>query len=203
MREARSYPQTLLFLAAYLFYNDGIQTVATLAPTFGVHELQLEQDVIILVVLMVQFVAFCGALLLGAMARRWGAKRVVLGSLVCWVGVSGAGYLLQVGAVGQFFALGFVMGIVLGGSQALSRSLFSHLIPRGREAEYFGLYQVSERGTSWLGTFFFGLALQWTGSYRVAIASLIVFFVSGFVLLALVNMRRGIAAVGNTPPKKV
>lgn len=203
LREARSYPQTLLFLAAYLFYNDGIQTVATLAPTFGVHELQLEQDVIILVVLMVQFVAFCGALLLGAMARRWGAKRVVLGSLVCWVGVSGAGYLLQVGAVGQFFALGFVMGIVLGGSQALSRSLFSHLIPRGREAEYFGLYQVSERGTSWLGTFFFGLALQWTGSYRVAIASLIVFFVSGFVLLALVNMRRGIAAVGNTPPKKV
>lgn len=203
LSEARRYPQTLLFLGAYLLYNDGIQTVATLAPTFGAVELELGQDVIIGTVLMAQFVAFCGSLVMGAMARFWGAKRVVLGSLVCWAAVVSASYLLEVGAVGQFLALGFVIGFVLGGSQALSRSLFSHLIPRGREAEYFGLYQVTERGTSWLGTFLFGLALQATGSYRAAIVSLIVFFVSGFVLLALVNVRRGVVAVGNRPPEKL
>lgn len=202
LREARRFPQTLLFLAAYLLYNDGIQTVATLAPTYGAVELELDQQVIIVTVLMVQFVAFCGALLLGAMARFWGAKRVVLGSLACWTAVVGVSYLLETGVVWQFFALGFVIGLVLGGSQALSRSLFSHLIPQGREAEYFSLYQITERGTTWLGTFIFGLTLQWTGSYRAAIVSLIVFFVSGSVLLAMVNVRRGIAAVGNTPPDR-
>ncbi|MQA88349.1 MAG: MFS transporter [Streptosporangiales bacterium] len=203
LREARSFPQTLLFLAAFLLYNDGIQTVATLAPTFGVHELELDQEIIIVTVLMVQFVAFLGALLLGALARVFGARRVVLASLVCWIGVASVSYFLEVGAVGQFFALGFVIGLVLGGSQALSRSLFSHLVPPRREAEYFSLYQITERGTTWLGTFLAGIALQWTGSYRAAILSLLVFFVAGLVLLALVNMRRGIEAVGNEQPNKV
>ena len=99
-----------------------------------------------------------------------------------------------------FLALGLLIGIVLGGTQALSRSLYSQLIPRGREAEYFSLYQAMERGTSWLGTLIFGLVYQLTLSYRWAIVCLIAFFVIGGYLLSRVDMRRGIVEAGNPVP---
>ena len=95
------------------------------------------------------------------------------------------------------------IGLVLGGSQALSRSLYSQLVPRGREAEYFSLYQACERGTSWLGTLLFGLVHQFTGSYRWAIVALVVFFVVGIVLLRRVDVRRGIVEAGNDVPAVV
>ena len=102
-----------------------------------------------------------------------------------------------------FVALGGAIGLVLGGSQALSRSLFSQLIPPGKEGEYFGLYEISDKGTSWLGPLLFGLAYDITRSYRVAIVSLLVFFVVGMALLLAVPMRRAIAAAGNVPPHKL
>ncbi len=203
LRASRAYPHTLLFLAAYLLYNDGIQTVITLTATYGTEELELEQSTLILAILMVQFVAVLGALLLGALARFFGAKRVVLASLVLWTAVVVVGYFLKAGATLQFYLLAAFIGIVLGGSQALSRSLFSHMIPRGQEAEYFSLYEISERGTSWLGTLIFGLMLQLTGSYRSALVSLVIFFVAGFALLAVVNVRRAILEAGNLPPERV
>jgi len=92
---------------------------------------------------------------------------------------------------------------VLGGTQALSRSFYSQLIPRGREAEYFSLYQACERGTSWLGTLIFGLVHQWTDSYRPAVFALIGFFVVGLALLSKVDSRRGIAEAGNRAPAVV
>jgi MFS transporter, UMF1 family len=203
LRAARAYPQTLLFLAAYLLYNDGIQTVITLTATYGQEELRFDTSTIISVTLMVQFVAFFGALLSGVFARFFGAKRVVLASLILWIGAVVGGYFLEAGATGQFYLLAVFIGIVLGGSQALSRSLFSHMIPQGQEAEYFSLYEISERGTSWLGPLIFGLTLQLTGSYRSALVSLIVFFVTGFVLLVIVNVHRAIVEAGNVPPERV
>jgi UMF1 family MFS transporter len=203
LRAARAYPKTLLFLAAYLLYNDGIQTVITLTATYGQAELRFDTSTIISVTLMVQFVAFLGALVLGVFARFFGAKRVVLASLILWTSAVAGAYFLEAGAVGQFYVLAAFIGIVLGGSQALSRSLFSHMIPPGREAEYFSLYEISERGTSWLGPLIFGLTLQLTGSYRSALASLVVFFVAGFVLLVMVNVRRAIVEAGNSPPERV
>ncbi len=203
LRGARSYPQTLLFLVAYLLYNDGIQTVITLSATYGGEELDLGQSTLISAILMVQFVAFLGALLLGALANIFGAKRVVLGSLILWTAVIAVSYSLQAGAAWQFYLLAAFIGIVLGGSQALSRSLFSHMIPPGQEAEYFSLYEISERGTSWLGPLLFGLTYQITGSYRSALASLVIFFVAGFLLLAVVNVRRAITEAGNQPPERV
>ena len=201
--EARSYPHTLKFLLAYLVYNDGIQSVIALASIYGVEELDLEQSTLISAILLVQFVAFLGALLLGRLALRFGAKRVILASLVLWAATVGLAYFVQEGATGQFYALAALIGLVLGGSQALSRSLFSQLIPRGREAEYFGLYEISERGTSWLGALTFGLVFQLTGSYRNAIFSLVAFFVLGFVLLARVDIRRAIREAGNEQPALV
>jgi UMF1 family MFS transporter len=201
--EARTYPQTLAFLLAYLVYNDGIQSVIALASVYGVEELDLEQSTLISAILLVQFVAFLGALLLGRLARHFGAKRVILASLVLWAATVGVAYFLQEGAAGQFFALAVLIGLVLGGSQALSRSLYSQLIPRGKEAEYFGLYEISERGTSWLGALTFGLVFQVTGSYRSAIFSLVAFFAIGFVLLARVDIRRAVREAGNEQPSLV
>ena len=203
LRGARAYPRTLLFLAAYLFYNDGIQSVILLSAVYGVNELELEQSTIIVAILMVQFVAFAGALALGGLARTFGAKRIVLGSLVLWTLVVTAAYSLEEGATTQFFALAAFIGFVLGGSQALSRSLYSQMIPRGKEAEYFSLYEISERGTSWLGAVTFATVNQLTGSYRAALLSLVFFFVVGFALLTTLNVRRAIAEAGNPPPERV
>src|SRR5581483_3695334 len=173
LRGLRGFPQTLLFLLAYLLYNDGIQTVISLSTEFGQEELGLGLATLSGTILMVQFVAFGGALGFGVVARALGSKRAVLASLVIWAGVILYAFALLRTAT-QFVALAAVIAIVLGGSQALSRSLFSLMIPKGREAEYFSLYEVSDRGTSWLGPLLAGLALQLTGSYRIAIVSLLV-----------------------------
>ncbi|MGY1605203.1 MFS transporter [Geodermatophilus sp. SYSU D00815] len=203
LRELRAFPLTLWFLGAYLLFNDGVQTVISLSATYATEELGLEQDVLTGAILMVQVVAIFGALGLGRLAGRYGAKRVVLGALVAWIGVLLAAFFLQAGAVGQFYALAAVIGLVQGGTQALSRSLFSQLIPAGKEAEYYGFYEISDRGTSWLGPLAFGLTYQLTGSYRLAIVSLVVFFVAGFVALATLPMRRAVEQAGNVVPERL
>jgi UMF1 family MFS transporter len=114
-----------------------------------------------------------------------------------------AAYFVQAGAATQFYLLAVVIGFVLGGTQALSRSLFSQLIPAGKEAEYFGFYEISDRGTSWLGPFLFALTYQLTESYRYAIFSLVFFFVAGGILLARLDLRRAIVEAGNTPPERL
>ncbi|MCB0022375.1 MAG: MFS transporter, partial [Caldilinea sp.] len=153
--------------------------------------------------LMVQFVAFFGALFFGYLARWVGAKRAIIISLVIWTGVTIYAFspLLQTGR--QFFVMGAVIALVLGGSQALSRSLFSQMIPKGQETEYFGLYEVSERGTSWLGPLLFGLAIQFTDSYRISVLALGIFFIAGLILLPMVDVRRAIVEAGNEVPDKV
>lgn len=197
---ARRYPQTLLFLLAYLLYNDGIQAVIALSSQFGQEELGLPISTLTAAILMVQFVAFFGALAFGMLARRIGSKRAILLSLVIWVLTTLGGFLIQRGSAAQFFVLAAFIALVLGGSQAISRSAFSLMIPKGQEAEYFSLYEVSERGTSWLAPLFFGLALQYTGSYRIALTSLVVFFVAGFALLTRVDIRRAAREAGNQAP---
>lgn len=203
LQHARAFPQTLLFLAAYLFFNDGVQTVIYASSVYGSEELGFETDTLFLAILVVQIVAIFGALLLGRLAGRFGAKRVVVSSLGAWVVVILFGFVLPEKSLVPFLVLAAAIGLVLGGTQALSRSLFSQLVPRGREAEYFSLYQACERGTSWLGTLAFGLAHQLTGSYRVAIVVLVVFFVVGGLLLHRVDVREGIRAAGNEAPAVV
>lgn len=203
LRDLRHYPQTLLFLVGYLFYNDGIQTVIYASSVFGQEELKLTTDTLIITILVVQFVGVAGALLFGRLAALIGARRAVLISLVLWCVVVGVGYFLPERRAALFITLGAFIGLVLGGSQALSRSLYSQLVPRGREAEYFSLYQATERGTSWFGTLLFGLIYQGTGSYRSAIVALVAWFLLGGTLLALVRVRRGIEMAGNEVPAVV
>ncbi len=189
------YPHTLLFLLAYLLYNDGIQTVIALSSQFGQEELGLPMSTLATAILMVQFVAFLGALAFGGVARAIGAKAAVTLSLVIWIGAVVYAYA-WLRSTADYFLLAAVIAVVLGGSQALSRSLFSLMIPRGQEAEYFSFYEVSDRGTSWIGPLLFGLALQFTGSYRIAILSVTVFFVAGLVLLAPVDVGRAAREAG-------
>ena len=201
--QLRRYPQTLLFLAAYLLYNDGIQAIIALASVFGAEELGLPQGVLIPAILMVQFVAFFGALGFGWVAQRIGAKRTIQISLLIWTAVVIYGYFMPREVPTQFFLLAGVIALVLGGSQALSRSIFSLMIPTGQEAEYFSIYEISERGTSWLAPLFFGLAFQFTGSYRIALVSLMIFFIAGLGILFLVNIRRAVEEAGNVAPSHV
>lgn len=203
VKDMRRHPLTLSFLLAYLVYNDGVQTVISQASVYGSEELGLEQSTLIVAVLLVQILAVVGALAMGRLARAYGAKRTILGSLVAWTLTIGAGYFLPSGAPTWFFLLAVGIGLVLGGTQALSRSLFSHLVPAGKEAEYFSAYETSDRGMSWVGPLVFGLAYQLTGSYRDAIVSLVAFFVIGFVLLARVPVRQAVRDAGNPVPARI
>ncbi len=203
LADLRGYPQTLTFLLAYVFYNDGIQTVISAASIFGQEQLKLSSGQLILTILVVQFVGFGGSVVFGRVAALVGAWRTVLASLVLWCLVVAIGYVVPERQFAAFLALAVLIGLVLGGSQALSRSLYSQLVPAGREAEYFSLYQSAERGTSWFGTLLFGVVFQVTGSYRNAIVALVVFFLVGGALLSRVDVRQGILAAGNEVPAVV
>jgi len=203
LKDLRRYPMTLTFLVAYLFYNDGIQTVIYAASVYGEKQLGFEKSTVLLAFLVVQFVGILGALGFARVARRQGAYRVIMGGLLIWLLVVVAGWLTPADNLVLFLCLAVAIGIVLGGSQALSRSFYSQLIPRGREAEYFSLYQACERGTSWIGTLIFGLVHQWTDSYRPALLALMALFAIGLFFLARVDARRGIVEAGNVVPAVV
>jgi UMF1 family MFS transporter len=207
-RELARLRHTLRYLLGYLLFNDGIQTVIVMAGVFLEQELFIsrglapDRSFLLGVILMVQFAAFGGALLFAQIAKALGTKKAILLSLVLWsaIVIYAYGFL---STVTQAWVMGAAIAIVLGGSQALSRSLFSRMIPRGREASFFGIYEISERGTSWLGPLIFGIVVSVTNSYRQAILSLIVFFVAGMVVLFLTDTDRAVHEAGNALPEEV
>ena len=204
VKEMKNFPETLKYLLAYFLYNDGIQTVIAISSTFAAAPLirggvGMDQSTLIIVILMIQFMAFFGALLWGKLANWVGAKRAIVVSLVIWAGVVIYAYFGLKGEsrVLEFFILGAFIALVMGGSQAISRSLYAQIIPSGKQAEYYSFYEVSERGTSWIGPLLFGLVNQIFGSLRPAILSLIFFFVVGLAVLPFVNVKKAMADVKN------
>ncbi len=204
-RELARLRHTLKYLIGYLFFNDGIQTVISMASVFMAQELftarglKTDQSFLLLIFLMVQFVAIFGALFFERLAYAINTKNAIMVSLVLWAAVVIYGYgFLQTTKQAWFMA--GVIAIVLGGSQALSRSLFSRMIPAGREASFFGIYEVSERGTSWMGPLVFGAVVAATNSYRQALLSLIIFFVVGAIVLYLTDTDKAIHEAGNLLP---
>ena len=137
------------------------------------------------------------------LSNKVGAKKVILLTLVIWTVMVIITYALPAGQQNPYLAIAAGIGFVLGGSQALSRSLYSQVIPRSQEAQYFSFYEISERGTSWLGTLAFGIAFGLTGSYRQSVLLIIAFFVIGGLLLLRVNIRQAITESGNPQPKLV
>ena len=196
-REIKHFPETLKYLLAYFLYNDGIQTVIAVSSTFAAAPLirggiELPQDTLIALILMIQFVAFFGALFWGKLAKWIGAKQSIIVALVIWAGVVIFAYggLKGDSRILQFFILGVFIALVMGGSQAISRSLFSQMIPTGKEAEFYSFYEVSERGTSWTGPLIFGLVNQMFGSLRYGILALIFYFIAGLIVLPFVNVQK-------------
>jgi UMF1 family MFS transporter len=202
-KELRRLPNTLRYLIAYLIYNDGIQTVIFASSVFLEQELFKSENPTFLleVFLVVQFVAVFGALLFERLAYLIKAKNAIVVSLILWAAVVIYGYGF-LHTVPQAWIMAIVIAIVLGGSQALSRSLFSRMIPAGREASFFGIYEVSERGTSWMGPLLFSIVVARTGSYRQALVSLIVFFVVGLLILLFTDTNRAIHEAGNLVPEE-
>jgi UMF1 family MFS transporter len=207
-RELMRLKHTGLFLVAYLLYNDGVQTVINSSTVFLSQELfvarglETDRSVLVIVYIIAQFVAFFGAVIFERIAHFTSTKTSIMISLLIWSAVVIYAYAF-LASVYQAYFMGGVIGLVLGGSQALSRSLFSQMIPKGRESSFFGIYEISERGTSWIGPIVFGLVAQLTDSYRPAIFALIIFFIGGSVLLFFVNTETAIREAGNVVPADI
>lgn len=190
LRDIRRYPNTLKFLIGYLLYNDAIQTVFSVAALFGARELGLTDSQLTITILISQLVGVGGALSFNQLAKRISAKYAVMVSLVIWILLLFYAYGF-VHTATEFYIMGGVAGLVMGGSQALSRSIFAQLVPKGKEAEYFSIYEIGDKGTSWIGPPTFGLALQLTGNYRIALLSLLIFFVAGLGVLTQADVKQG------------
>jgi UMF1 family MFS transporter len=207
IKELRRLRYTMLFLIAYLFYNDGIQTVILQSSVFISYELftakGLAEDPSFLIIIfgIAQISAFAGALIFERIARKLGAKRTIIVALAIWCGIVIYAYGFFETKT-QAYIMGAAIGMVLGAAQALSRSLYSQMIPRGREASFFGLYEVSEKGTSWMGQLMFTIIVGATGSFRHAILGLIVFFIVGTIVLLFTDTNRAIHEAGNLTPEE-
>jgi UMF1 family MFS transporter len=190
--EIKKYPSLLLFLVAFLFYNDGIQTIIVVAAIFAREELALSQGTILSCFLMIQFVAMPGTLIFGRLAEVYGAKQSLYLALTLFIVVTLFAFFMS--TAWEFWLLGFVIAIILGGSQAVSRSFFSSLIPKGKHAEFFGFYAISAKFASIFGPLMFALIIDLTGSARLSILALTFFFIVGIFLLTRVNTENEVAA---------
>ncbi len=186
----RKHRNLAFFLVAFMFYNDGIQTVIRMAVIFGKDELRLKNETLMGTLLLVQFVGIGGALLFGRVAKAFGTKKILIFVLFLWVAILCYAYYMTSSI--DFWILGMAVGLVLGGSQAISRSLYGVMIPVNESAKFYGFYSVFEKFSAIWGPFVFGIIRQITGTSRLAILSLVGFFVIGIVLLCFVDEKKAI-----------
>jgi MFS transporter, UMF1 family len=187
-RELRRFKQAFLLLSAFLIYNDGIQTIIRMATTYG-SEIGIDENAMIVALLITQFIGVPFAFLFGHLAARIGAKVAVIGGLVVYAGITVLGYFMSNAT--EFMALAILVGMVQGGTQALSRSLFASMIPRYRSSEFFAFFGVFERYAGILGPALFAWVVERSGTSRNAILSVLAFFVIGGAILVFVNVDEG------------
>jgi UMF1 family MFS transporter len=194
--ELRRNRHAFLMLVAFLLYNDGIQTLIRMSSIYGA-EIGIDQNAQIAAFVMVQFVGVPCSFLFGALAGRIGAKTAIFLALAVYTTTGVIGYFMT--AAWQFFALAFLVGLVQGGSQALSRSLFARMTPRAKSSEYFGFFAVFEKFAGIFGPLLFGASVTLFQSSRAAVLSVIVFFVAGAIVLSFVDVEAGERAVTDGP----
>ena len=187
VRKLRTFPQLLLFVLAFIVYNSGTGTVIAVSGPYAEDTLNLELETIALAFLIVQFIAFFGALMFGRLSDRIGPKRAVMAALVVWIGIAVMAFFIPKGSDVGFLALAAFVGFVLGGVQALSRSLYGTMIPEDASAEFFGFFSGFSK-LSGIGPLVFGAVSAATGSGRAAILSVAAFFIVGLVMLARVDI---------------
>ena len=188
LRELRGYPNAFLLLVAFLLYNDGIQTIIRMASIYGA-EIGIDRNAQIAAFVLVQFVGVPCTMLFGAAADRLGAKPSIFIAIAVYIGISTLGYFMS--TTWHFFALAGLVGMVQGGSQALSRSLFARMIPKHKSSEYFGFFSVFEKFAGVFGPALFAASVTIFGSSRAAVLSVIVFFAAGALVLTRVNVAEG------------
>ncbi len=175
----------LIFLIAYMVYNDGIQTVIKMASIYGKDELQLSTGTLLGALLMVQLIGIIGALLMSAVAQKVGTKKTIMGGLTAWFGLTIFAY--RINSSLEYWLMALVVGFILGGTQALSRSFYGRLIPRDQAAEFFGYFSVFGKFSAIWGPIIFAVLSQIFGTSRISILSLSLFFLLGGALLFFVR----------------
>jgi UMF1 family MFS transporter len=185
----RRYRMLVIFLLAFLFYNDGAQTVLSQASVFGTKSLDMTSGELVQLVLMIQFVALPGALGIGFLSERFGTKFALFLCLGVWVALLVGAYFVETKA--QFWVLGGVVALVMGGIQSVSRSIMGQMTPLEHTAEFFGFFNLSSKAASMFGPIVFSMVLTSTGDAHQAILSLLVFFVIGWAIVAFVDINAG------------
>jgi UMF1 family MFS transporter len=189
LAKARQFGQLGRFLIAFLVYNDGTQTVILMATIFGRTELGLGSGTLLATLLMVQIVGVPGSIALGLLAERYGVKRILMLTLILWTAIVCYAFVIQTAL--QFVILSLLVGLILGGSQALSRSLYARFVPPDQSAEFYGFYAISNKFASILGPFLFGFIADLSGDLRYSVLSVALFFLAGLILLATVDVEKG------------
>jgi UMF1 family MFS transporter len=195
LKEIKQYREIFRFLIAFWFYNDGIGTIIIMAVIFGT-EVGIQQEHLIAAILVVQFVGIPFTLLFGKLAEKISSKTAIYVGLSVYTLLAIGGYFMATAL--HFWILALVVAMVQGGTQALSRSVFGAMTPRQKSAEFFGFFDVSQKFSGILGPALFGFVAQLTGSSRMSIAALIVFFIGGIMILRTVDIERGINAAHQT-----
>jgi UMF1 family MFS transporter len=191
-RRAFRFRHLIIFLLAYMTYNEGIQTVINMATIYGSNELHLPASALMFTLLIIQFVAIFGSLGFSKLADRYGTRQAISFGLFIWSGVVIYAYFIH--TTKEFFVLGMIVGLTLGGTQALSRSYYGSMIPEAASAEFFGFYTVFSKFSAIWGPWAFAAITYFSHSARTAIVSLIAFFIVGLTLLLCVNEDKARAA---------
>ena len=188
LRQIRRYRQLALFLVAFWIYNDGISTIIKLAAAYG-DEIGMNHNDTLIALILTQLIGFPSSIGFGNIARYIGAKRSILLGLAVYALISVAGFFIR--SAWHFYALAIMVGLVQGGTQALSRSLFAAMVPKARSSEFFGFFSTGEKVAGIIGPAIFGIIAQLTGSSRWGIVSVVVLFIAGAALLYRVDETEG------------
>jgi UMF1 family MFS transporter len=199
LRSLRDRPELLTFLIAFWLYSDGIGTVIKMATVYG-SEIGIGRNHLIGALLLVQLVAAPASIAFGRMAKPFGPKRAVVVGLMGYVVITMLGYFMS--SAWHFWVLAFLVALVQGGTQALSRSMFASLVPRKQLGELFGFYSVSEKFAGVAGPLIFGIVAQLTGQGRVAVLTLLPFFIGGAWLLMRVDLEKGARRAAVAPESR-
>lgn len=188
LKKLPKQPNLFLFLGCFILAYEGIQTVIAMASIYGKDALQLSDSTLIGTLLMIQILGFPFTLLMTKASEKFSPKKIFQTVLIAWIGIVGFAVFIETST--SFWIMGFFVSIILGVSQALPRSIFQSLIPKGQEAEYFSLFALTGKMTSVLGPLIFGLVRQWTGSPQLSLLSLMIFFIASLILLYPVELKQ-------------
>ncbi|WP_174616190.1 MFS transporter [Virgibacillus ihumii] len=187
-KEIKHYKHLLIFLFAFWMYNDGISTIIKMATIYG-RDIGIGQNALIAALLITQFVGIPCTVFFGWLAKKITPKRALYITLYTYLFIVILGYFMN--SALHFYMLAICVGLVQGGAQSLSRSIFGRMVPKNKHAEFYGFYGISSKFAAIFGPFLFALVGQLTGSSRLGIVSLVVFFIGGIILLRFVNIEQG------------